>query len=653
MASIRTPKTVLTLAMTGLLSFSITSQACGPDLPNRLLTYRNSTLMVMPEGDFYFEANKLLPADPKLPVMGVNHPELELEPSVQTIIDKMREQQTAEAAYALGEGLTPAARLYTAGAVDPEKRAEYFQKIFLLPKEEQGEWGIMAHYTLGSDLVSSESDDTQQATALEHFDYVINAVKTGQKDTLNLAISSLGQQARILWWQGKYPESAHLYAQQAAQGDGMGILSLKFVVGKLLNDDSIRQKSLHDPLIQQLTIAGMFTRIDPHFYTATQSVITKRTDKILDELNKNVSDAFPNMDRLAALAYQAGQYDSAANILKRAGDTGLAWWLRAKLSLRNGDINSATDAYAKAATAFPSNEEWGNQRGENFALEYIIPSCRISAEQSILALKRDDFVQAMTLMYNTRNIYYQDVSDIAERVLTIEELKTFVDKHAPRRASSAKEDEEEGEEYEKVSSLRELLARRLMRAERYQEAIDYFVISEHRKNAERFIQALEKTKDKNASKKQLAIDYYQAALIMREQGLEIRGYEMAPDFNESGGNSFNRESLFSSEAVKSSENQPWISPAQLTRAKTSLPKTDDWRFHYRWRAMELAVKSADLLPPKSEAYAAVMCEAASWVIARDPATASTLYRTYTKNGTQYDWSPQFGRSCPKVNFEQS
>lgn len=50
----------------------------------------------------------------------------------------------------------------------------------------------------------------------------------------------------------------------------------------------------------------------------------------------------------------------AANLLKNAGDGGLAWWLRAKMALRDGDVKAATAAYAKAAAAFPTDESWGS-----------------------------------------------------------------------------------------------------------------------------------------------------------------------------------------------------------------------------------------------------------------------------------------------------
>ncbi len=57
-----------------------------------------------------------------------------------------------------------------------------------------------------------------------------------------------------------------------------------------------------------------------------------RTDHQPDPalLDGTVKSGFAGSDRLAALAYRSGQYPMAASLLKNAGDSGLAWWLRAK-----------------------------------------------------------------------------------------------------------------------------------------------------------------------------------------------------------------------------------------------------------------------------------------------------------------------------------
>jgi hypothetical protein len=50
------------------LAMPLNGYACGPDFPNRLLVDRNGTLLYMPEGNFAFEAGRLVAVDKQLPL---------------------------------------------------------------------------------------------------------------------------------------------------------------------------------------------------------------------------------------------------------------------------------------------------------------------------------------------------------------------------------------------------------------------------------------------------------------------------------------------------------------------------------------------------------------------------------------------------------
>lgn len=660
------------------LLIPLSSQACGPDFPNRLLLNRDGTLLYMPEGNFAFETSRLVAVDKQLPLWKAPTPEtpakpMPLSPQEQAV-NQMRASKTVEEADAINaQGLSDAARLYTLGAVafaaeDP-RAAEYFQQVLALPAASQGDWGLRAQYSLGRVLMDDrgtlENADGSTAPVTKHpekaqldkaiaaFQQVIDQVKNGTADPDQLALSSLGQQARIHLWQGEIAPAVQLYAQQAAQGDSDGGLSLQYVSSYLINPahlDSLKQV-IHDPLVQQLVTIELFARSSNLQMAGSTAERSKQTiDQILTLLNESVQSGFAGSDRLAALAYRSGQYPMAASLLKNAGDSGLAWWLRAKMALRDGNIKTATAAYAKAAAAFPSDESWGPQYDENFASEMIVPECRVAGEQAILALNRGDYLQAMELMYRGKENYWADIADIAERVLTIDELKNFVDKHAPAPTTPLKPikpDEYNGQVLTPEIHLRELLARRMMRAGRYQEAINYFAIPNYGQAAQEFADRLKVAQDKTGDKTTRAEAYYQAAALLRSQGLEFTGYEMTPDYAIYGAGYSYLGDAFNTSELKA---KSWISTAEAVRAAKSLPEADNRFLHYRWQAVALAQKAADLLPPKSQAYAAVLCNAASWVIARDAKTGRALYQRYTKTGTQYDWSSRFGYNCPAPEF---
>jgi len=662
------------------LAMPINGFACGPDFPNRLLTDRNGTLLYMPEGNFAFEASRLVAVDNQLPLWKAPPPATPPKPmplSPETIIiGKMRAAKTVEEADAVNsQGLSDAARLYQLGAVafagsDP-RAAEYFQQVLALPAAQQGDWGLRAQYSLGRVLMDDhgtpENESDTPATAVKRpakpqleqaqaaFQQVIDRVKAGAADPDQLALSSLGQQARIQLWLGNIAPAAQLYAQQAAQGDQNGGLSLQYISSYLVNPDHFAalKQAISDPVIQQLVTVELFARGSNLQMSDTDATGTRSkqiVSQILTLLNASVKSGFSGSDRLAALAYRAGQYPMAASLLKHAGDSGLAWWLRAKMALRDGDVKAATAAYAKAAAAFPSSESWGEQRNADFTPETIVPECRVAGEQAILALDRGDYLQAMDFLYRGKEIYWADVADVAERVLTIDELKGFVDKHVPAPATPLKPvnpDEYNGQQITPDIQLRELLARRLMRAGRAQEAMGYFDIPNYRQVAQGYANTLKTAKDKTADKLVRAKAYYQAATLLRTQGLAFTGYEMTPDYAiyDAGysylGDAFDTREL---------KHKSWISSAEAARAKAALPAQDNRFLHYRWQAVDLAQQAADLLPPKSQAYAAVLCNAAGWVIKRDAKTGQALYQRYINTGTRYSWASKFGYDCPAPDF---
>lgn len=161
----RNTRRLLPLAMLigAALALPLNGYACGPDFPNRLLIDRNGTLLYMPEGNFAFEAGRLVPADKQLPRWQAPPPPMPPKPMPQSpetvAIGKMRAAKTVEEADAVNtQGLSNAARLYQLGAVafaghDP-RATEYFQQVLKLPAAEQGDWGLRAQYSLGRVLMN-------------------------------------------------------------------------------------------------------------------------------------------------------------------------------------------------------------------------------------------------------------------------------------------------------------------------------------------------------------------------------------------------------------------------------------------------------------------------------------------------------------------
>lgn len=373
-------------------------------------------------------------------------------------------------------------------------------------------------------------------------------------------------------------------------------------------------------------------------------------------LSQHRVKGFSYSDRLAALAYRAGNYSLAQTLLQDAPESGLSEWLKAKMALRAGDIPLATRHYARAAPMFPTDEVWGSMDPESpyyHGDKVIIPSCRIASEQAILALKRDDYLQATALFYQAKDLYWADLAWVAENVLTLPELQAFVEKNVPVPQHPLKPvDLNNNNDGYYLSpdiiptdvKLRALLGRRLIRHGQYQQAINWFDIPNYRQAAQKLADLMAIAKNKNIPDKQRAQAQYEAARLLRFSGIELAAYEMYPDYAITSGQY--------SEPFEYSNNDQWISRKEKQRFRHAIPTVDEHFLHYRWQAAEWAGQSADLLHPKTQAWAAVLCHAASWIRYLDPETGALIYQRYVKNGKSFDWVAHFGRDCPEPVFKK-
>ena len=96
---------------------------------------------------------------------------------------------------------------------------------------------------------------------------------------------------------------------------------------------------------------------------------------------------------------------------------------------------------------------------------------------------------------------------------------------------------------------------------------------------------------------------------------------------------------------------PLLGPDEASRFAASAPKPDT-RFHYRAIAADRALAAADLLPQRSQAYAATLCWAARYAIdSGDDEKATAIYKRYVATGAYQGWAKNFGRECVEPDFE--
>ncbi|KAB0497872.1 hypothetical protein [Pseudomonas vancouverensis] len=637
------------------------AMACGPDFPMRLLNDRAQSLAELPEGNFGFEINRLGHAIAGLKTVAAvdnsmgdtdytaqrdQAEQAGLTAEQQTLVQHLRSLTDAHQVEAQGAALPAELKLYLAGAVafaagDHGLAAQYFRQVLALPADQRALRSTWAAYSLGRALFAMGAEADAAPNLLEQsrqaFEQARQLSIDGFSDPLELGVASLGEEARVDRTTGDWNRAIELYATQNLHGSAVGYSSLKLLMADLaaMPEDQLSVLLKGQP-VQQLVTASLISKLGWSF--GDQPANEKKLIKLLQNSTQGSLD---NADRLAAVNYQQGDYANAKVFLEHAGDGGLAWWLRAKLALRDGDKAAAAAAYAKAAQAFPQNESWGERRTPDFDYETLQPKCRVEGESAILALQRGDYLQAFDQLYRSGSLYWYDAATVAERVLTLEELKQYVDSKVPAPPPLSQADRDNYVPLPVAASLRNLLARRLLREGHYAQAPTYFDNDGLQHKARLYGQQREAA-DGAWWPTRRAAALFNAAWTAREWGMDILGYEMAPDYATLGGNF-----VLDSAEVKVG---PLMTADEVKRQQASAAQPDE-RYHYRFLATALAGRAADNLPHTSQAFAAVLCEAAGWNSSLEEQSA--LYQRYVQQGPYVPWAADFGHQCPYPDFENA
>ncbi len=786
--------------------------ACGVDFGWQLLDNRAATLDTMPldtKSFAYAEAHLVPPPNDKLTAAETDYPDearndgiaeavahaevAGLASDQADVVRQMRAEASGDSAFNKGAMLPAAVRLYTAGAVDfhkgdSAKAIARFEAILDLPASERRDREVWAAYMLGR-LYGSKGDI---AEASKSFASTREFANNGAPDPLGLGVASFGEEAKLHLKRAEALQKAkkmspqqlreygreiaatvRLYAEQTAHGSTIGFDSLRRVVDEVSGDDAAVAASICDPMVQQLLVTRT---LDGDAWTSHNpddsqgSTPISQISTLVTSVQKCGSGNITAADRLAAIAYRDGDYN-LAHTLAIQMTTPLAMWVQARLAMQKGDVAEAAKYYAAASKAFPSSGDTNASDERAKAL--------LVGENGVLTLARGEYVDALEQLYPYSATFWGDVAYIAERVLTIDELKTFVDTHKdtqfnPSVSLDSSTDPDEPTTSEPGDSengpgpadqLRDLLARRLVRAGRYQEALSYlpqptaeapapptlsppsrrpaqprefqpivfplvprngvsFGISapnggrvhgvtgtqKHEggaavaqglfpfglgispnatkppETAANFLPAYAQAlNDANTDKSNIdrARGWYRAATLAGDfkSGNQLMGTEGPPDYymqpvleGGSGQRALRADDRF-------------VTDGERQRFKASAPKPN-YRYHYLFVGVDEAIHAVDLLPPRSQAFAAVLCNATSWIAdgTSCPVSASDLRRTrlgseapvdtsirkanewqtgyepvrvdltcqlyqrYLKAGAVVPWATKFGHDCPEPDF---
>ncbi len=331
---------------------------------------------------------------------------------------------------------------------------------------------------------------------------------------------------------------------------------------------------------------------------------------------------------LALAAYQNSQFETAQRWIKGAPSTFVTQWLQAKLHVRESEISQAITILSRLeANSSPESAESKEDAPRALADNVFIragyygnrmePVLHVRGELGVLHLTRCDYVDALDCFL--RGGFWMDAAYVAERVLTVEELRSYVDGQwrEVQPDSPAVDSPPDG----RREGIRYLLARRLARL--CLPARAYFP-EERRENYDELMSALKRGETETLAAEERAAGWWEGAKILREEGLELIGTELEPDWHIHGGD-FQDGVTVSDRETNKGARVLVASADELNRARRHNADPEA-RFHYRYQAAFIALQAASLLPDNSDEKARILCTAGSWLKGRDTITADIFYK---------------------------
>jgi tetratricopeptide (TPR) repeat protein len=615
----------VTVLVAGML---VTTKACAesPWSPRVLLDKGDEGVLTAPEALFDDELRRIKVSAPQFRTNDMPTTQAELN-DLRAALRKLRtpklEVEKIVAAHAaqrvslaagtnqveVVEGLPPEFADYFRGSMamrqgDPASAIREWETLLKRPPAERHFKSVWAAYMLGRMCQEEEPE-----RAIEYFQQVRSLAAAGFADGTGLAAASLGWEARAHLCQRRLTRTIELYLEQAAGGSYSANMSLSQVAGDALGQpELLPELAAHPQARRVITACANSERQDAAHWL---EVVENQEGLDADEA-----------EALALVALRSGNYDAAEAWIKRAGSTPITQWLQAKVYVRAGKLKQALALLGKASAALPFDPQSETNRPPHETLAQnifirgrryyyrISPGQHILAEMGVLHVALRDYVAALDCFLRAR--FWMDAAYVAERVLTVEELKGYVDAHWPEVSTEDSDDVVR-------RPVRALLGRRLVRASL--PARDYFPPS-LQSTYDELMAALKRGETESLSAEERSAGWWEGAKMLHNQGRELIGTELEPDWRM--GWPYYAVTVWC-RATNDNARVLTASPDELQRARSHHPDPDE-REHYRYQAAFIALQAASLLPDHSEQKARILCSAGSWIKYMHPQTADIFYK---------------------------
>ncbi|HEY2737945.1 MAG TPA: hypothetical protein VGK45_06030 [Thermoanaerobaculia bacterium] len=528
--------------------------------------------------------------------------------------------------------------------------AAAWQRLLHRPAAERRLRSTWAAFMLGKVALKGDRKD-----AVHWFQNTRELAAHGFDDSLGLAAASLGWEARAEYDLGHFDRALALYARQERSGDSTALSSLQFVCRAAFKKgpDALipiaRSADARDVMTAVLVsdhhgpwgppdepVPGEETtepKSEPK--AAVEPDAAAWLKAIKAAMIKDVSGA----ERLAWAAYQGGDFASAREWVQRApADAPMVRWVRAKLLLRDGKVGEAQKLLDEVARTLPSpaKEDLEMYDPSQGAGKVATPFLA-HGEDGALLLTQGHYTEALD--HFLHGGFWMEGAYVSEQVLTVDELKKFVDAGWPEKPVAADPNREPGDtesiglyaagvdapDLPKLTfTLRYLLGRRLVRSGRLAEARPYLP-AEMRPYVDTLDKALREGHDTAHPAEQRARSLFQAACITRKKGMELAGTENEPDWLALYGGNYDFYEFPHDVEARSANSV--LKPADDEKQRAGKSRVEpEKRFHYRYRAADLTREAAALLPDGSDDKARMLTTGGDWLKARDPEAAEPFLK---------------------------
>jgi len=526
-------------------------------------------------------------------------------------------------------------RIYVRGAAAwaggrRDEAVRQWRSLLDLPREERRYRSVWAAFMIGRALMDDRPDEAVSAFEKARF-----LGDEGYPDPLGLVAEGLGWQARIERNGGEYPAAIRDYFDMFRRGSDRqryaAHSSLAWTCQDLLADQSELDPFLvEDPVIREVLTAYIVA-----YHRGGQPSPSGRCRAWLNMVRNSGMMIDPGTaNRLAWASYSIGDVESAEGWLDAAETmTPYGTWVRAKISLREGRIDEAVRDLRLIRDRFPTID--GDERTD---LTTSRASTQLNAELGVLSLGRKEYAAALDAFL--RAGYWADAAYVAERVLTVEELEEYVERHRDdallnaidRRLYSSARDLPASP----LDALRSLLSRRYARFGEWERARRY-CLETYRPVLDEYVHHLEEGRDFANTPRARAENLYWAAEIAAQHGMELMGTELDPDWAVHGGvygwwgylgRDESRDEYLPNlvegfpaplmEVLEGSEDE-------RARVQSAAP-SPDIRFHYRYTAANLMWEAAELLPDNDVLTAKALYYGGVWLKKKDPQSADRFYK---------------------------